>query len=679
MKYDFVVKPGENPSKIAVKYNLGENEANALSVNAKGQLVVNTPLGELIENKPYCYQKIDGKEIEVEISYKIIDPENNIFGFENGKYDTGYELCIDPELIYSTFIGGDNREDEVNDIAIDTEGNSYITGHTNSFDYPVTSGTIDTSYNGANGDWDAFVTKLNSSGTSLIFSTFLGGSNSDNVNGIAVDSDGNAFITGGTGSYSFPVTSGAFNTKLNGGNVFVTKLNSSGNSLIYSTSLGFSANGSDIAIDSEGNAYIAGETNSSNYPVTVGSYDTSYNGRSDYYNGLGEYSDAFVTKLNSSGTSLVYSTYIGGKNHDSIEGIAIDTEGNAYITGFTYSSDYPVTSGAYDTIFIGGSYSVEYDAFVTKLNSSGTSLVYSTFLGGKGADIGRGIAVDTNGDAYITGSTTSPEFSTTTGYYPTTAGAFDTSFNRHGSNVSSDAFVTKLNPSGTSLVYSTFLGGLSEDGGYAIAVDTKGNAYVTGYTRSLDYPVTSNAYDKYYNGEKYSYAIDAFVAKFNASGNNLTYSTYLGQAMGQGIVVDSSDNIYVTGDARSADFPVTSNAYDVTYSWSSVFVTKISCPDSGFVSVDENVKLPRSFSLSQNTPNPFNPTTTIDFNITSDSRVVLKIYNLAGQEVATLKDEIMSAGKHSVVWNAKDMASGIYLCTVKAGAAMETRKMTLLK
>jgi hypothetical protein len=436
IKYDLIVKPGEDPSKIILRYDLGANGGNALSINGNGELVVKTPLGDIIERKPYCYQKINGKEVEVSIAYRIIDASLNSFGFEIGAFDTGSDLFIDPELVYSTFLGGSDS-DEGYGMAVDSSGNAYVIGKTGSTNYPGTSGAYDTSQNGKP---DVFVTKLNARGNDLFYSTYLGGSGVDFGYCITTDSSRNTYVTGSTESPDYPVTSGAYDTSKSGyRNVFVTKLNPDGNALLYSTFLGGGRwdEGYGIKVDISRNVYVTGNTNSPDYPVTSGAFDTSL-----YVNSSGS-SDVFVTKLNAGGTSLIYSTFLGGNYGDFGKSIALDSSGNAYVTGYTESFDYPVTSGAYDTSKSGGN-----DAFITKLNANGTSLLYSTFLGGIGMDRGYGIALDSSGDAYLTGCTWSSD-------YPVTNGAFDTSFN--GGSV--DTFVTKLNVDGTGLIYSTFLGG----------------------------------------------------------------------------------------------------------------------------------------------------------------------------------------------------------------------------
>src|SRR6266404_5176357 len=314
----------------------------------------------------------------------------------------------------------------------------------------------------------------------LTYSTFLGGGNYDSGRSIAIDSSGNAYITGQTSSFNFPVTINAYNTTYaNGNDVFVTKLNPDGSSLVYSTYLGGNSEdyGYGIAVDSSGNAYVTGMTTSTAYPTTPGAYQTTLQGGT--YNG----GDAFVTKLNADGTALVYSTYLGGMNAEQANSIAIDSAGNAYVAGFTSSGNFPTTPGAFQTTISTGTST---DAFVTKLNNTGTALVYSTFLGGTGVDQATAIKVDSFGSAYITGMTTSSDFDVTPGAYQTSYGGPSGGY--YGDY--GDAFVTKFDPAGASLIYSTYLGGTGNDAGFGLDLAGSGEAYVAGYTGSGDFPTT---------------------------------------------------------------------------------------------------------------------------------------------------------------------------------------------
>ncbi len=380
-----------------------------------------------------------------------------------------------------------------NAIAVDSSGKAYIAGETSdgATDYPTTSGAYDESQNGG---IDAFVTKLNASGSALEYSTFLGGSSTDIAYAIAVDSSGKAYVTGSTanGVTDFPTTSGAYDEIHNGvTDVFVAKLNATGTDLEYSTLIGgsLSDDAYAIAIDSSGKAYITGETTdsaSSDYPTTAGAYDESHNG----------ISDVFVTKLNADGSDLDYSTFLGGSNIDIGYGIAVDSSGKAYVTGSTTdaTTDFPTTSGAYDETHNGS-----LDVFITKLNATGTALEYSTFLGGSGSESGRGIALDAYNGAYVTGFTSSSNLPVYQAYQKTNAGG-------------DDVFIACFSADGASLLYSIYHGGSGGDYSYALAIDSDAAAYITGSTadHTTDLPTTSGAYDTSHNGSS-----DAYVSKFD--------------------------------------------------------------------------------------------------------------------------------------------------------------------
>jgi hypothetical protein len=526
-------------------------------------------VGEVKQHKPVIYQDINGKRHIIAGNFRLVPSHPKIGGqtvtFDIAPYDPTKPLVIDPVLSYSTYLGGSGvagaGNDGGNDIVVDSSGNAYVTGQTNTYDFPTTPGVADTVNDGPDvaNSREAFVTKINASGSGLIYSTYLGGSGEDWGNGIALGSAGSIYVTGYTRSGNFPTTPGALSTALQGTqDAFVSQLNAEGTGLVYSTYLGGSGSetGSGIVVDPPGNAYITGRTDSANFPATAGVYDPSANGSND----------AFVSKLNASGTGLVYSTYLGGSSSDSGEAITLGTflqitsdykfsyAYRAYVVGSTSSNNFPVSAATYDSSTNGGT-----DAFVIQVNTSGTNLIYSTYLGGGGDDFGFGMALAGIGtySAYITGRTNSNNF-------PTTSGAYDTS-----SNGGEDAFVLKLNSSGSGLVYSTYLGGASSDTGGGIAVNSAGNAYVTGGTSSNNFPTSLGAYDTSFNGG----FGDVFITQFNSSGSGLLYSTYLGGSggnneSGSAIALDSSGNFYATGIAAfpgATEFPTTAGAYDTSF------------------------------------------------------------------------------------------------------------------
>ena len=558
LEYDFVVATGADPQKIVLDFR----GADKLEINSQGELVLHAAGGEILQRKPVIYQEIDG--VRQEIAGNYVRKGANRVGFEVAAYDTTRPLVIDPivlsystfigatgsiavdadgnayvaggtgsstlpttagafqptgnggvdvfvaklnptgsALVYSTYLGGSGR-DSSGGITVDASGNAYVTGATNSTDFPTTAGAFQPIFGGGSTFQaefrasDAFVTKLNATGSALIYSTYLGGFDDEGGRGIAVDAAGNAYVVGLTScaqtsftpttrcANNFPITPGAFDTTFTvTGDVsgFVTKLNATGSALVYSTFMGAGVNA--IALDTDGNAYLA----SFFVQPTPGAFQTTP--------GDASFFDAGVTKLNAAGSALVYSTYLGGSGNESGLGIAVDAARNAYLTGHTTSPDFPTTPGAFQRTY-GGSDSrpaFEGDAFITKLNPTGSALVYSTYLGGSSEDQGLGIAVDVAGNAWVTGSTFSTNF-------PTTADAFRTSAARTTSPGSWDSFMTLLNPDGSALVYSSYMGGALVN---AIALDAEGNAYVTG-NAPASFPTTPGAFQTTGPG--------AFVAKF---------------------------------------------------------------------------------------------------------------------------------------------------------------------
>ena len=525
LEFDFIVAPGAKPNAI----KLAVEGADRLDVDAQGDLVLHVGDRQLRLQKPLVYQAVNGIRQEVSGGYVLTNPHQ--VSFQVAAYDASRPLIIDPALFYSTYLGG-SGDDIGNSIAVDDAGNAYVTGQIDSTNFPTTPGAFHTT---SGGGGDAFVTKLNPTGSGLVYSTYLGGIGFDAGLGIAVDTAGNAYVTGGTTSTDFPTTPGAFQPTFGGGeDAFVTKLNPTGSALLYSTYLR-DAFGESIAVDAAGNAYVTGVVLSTNFPTTLGAFQTASGGGSD----------AFVTKLNLTGSALVYSTYLGGSDFDVARGIAIDAAGNAYVSGFTASTNFPTTLGAFQTTYGGGAL----DAFVAKVDPTGSVLVYSTYLGGSDIDGSVGIAVDAAGNAYVTGGTSSTNF-------PTTPGALQTTF--------AGAFVTKLNPAGSGLAYSTYLGG-SGSAGQGVAVDAAGHAYVTGGTDST-FSTTVNAFQPTYGGGPE----DAFVAKLNPTGSALSYSTYLGGSgdnIGYGIALDTlpNPNAYVTGSTSATSFPTTPGAFQAAF------------------------------------------------------------------------------------------------------------------
>lgn len=562
LEYDWVIAPGADPKKIRMKVE----GATRLHVDALGDLILRTSLGEIRQHRPNVYQEVAG--VKQNVSGKYVLTGDKEVRFAVAAYDSRLPLIIDPVLSYSTYLGGGGA-DVGNAIAVDSLGNTYVAGVTNSTTFPVTAGATQTNFPG--GFNDAFVTKLNPAGTAIIYSTYLGGNSGfygDGARGVSVDAGGNAYVTGYANSSNFPITTGAFQKTFAGGgftgcclpgDIFVAKLNPTGSALLYSTYLGGSGwdIGESIVVDAAGNAYVTGQTDSTNFPVTPGAFQTAFRGS---YGCGGNRNSAFVTKLNPAGTGLVYSTYLGGGGFDNAYSIAIDGAGAAYVTGWAGSNDFPVTPGAFQT-------SVPSPCgrpFVTKVNPLGNGLAYSTYLGGSSGS-GRSIAVDTAGDAYVAGTTSASNFPVTPeAFQPALAG-------------SSNAFVTKLNPAGSGLVYSTYLGaGTSE--GTGLAIDSAGNAWVVGDSDAATFPVTPDAPQLVFAGTR-----DAFVTKFNSTGSGILFSTYLGGSGSDtafAITVNNGGNAFVTGLTTSLNFPTTGGAVQVAYGGggADAFVAKFTPP-----------------------------------------------------------------------------------------------------
>ncbi|MHA1480009.1 MAG: DUF7948 domain-containing protein [Candidatus Thorarchaeota archaeon] len=487
LKYEFVVQPGGNPVDI----NIGYNGIDTLTIDGEGSLVADTSLGQLIDRELYIYQDTESGREEVAGQFVMSIEDDCGFGFQiTADYSEDLPLVIDPFLQYSTFVGG-TSEDRGYSIVLDSSNNVYVTGHTFSSGFPTTLGANDTSYNVGG---DVFILKLSADGSTLLYSTFVGGTSFDYGKSIALDSSNNVYVTGYTeSSTGFPTTPGANDTTHNGGSdVFILKLSADGSTLLYSTFVGGSGSdyGDSISLDSSNNAYVTGHTGSSNFPTTLGANDTSYDGGYD----------GFILKLSADGSTLLYSTFVGGSGYDSGYSIAIDTSNNAYVTGYTSSDTFPTTSGAYNVTRSGS-----YDVFILKLSADGSTLLYSTFVGGSIDDYGYSIVLDSSNNAYVTGETGSSDF-------PTTPTANDTSFN----DGFYDGFILKLSADGSTLLYSTFFGGTSFDHGYSIVLDNSNNAYVTGATSSDNYPTTSGAYNTTRNGNR-----DVFILNLSADGSTI--------------------------------------------------------------------------------------------------------------------------------------------------------------
>jgi hypothetical protein len=583
LEYDFIVAPGANPGTIRLNF-AGTSAQDKLTpqLDKTGDLIV----GEVRLHKPVLYQEIAGKRKTVEGNFRIAS--NQEVGFQVAAYDKTRPLVIDPVLVYSTYLGG-SREEKANGIAVDSQGQVYIAGETASSDFPLAN-----AMQSVRAGKDAFIMKLNASGDAIIYATVVGGSDEDRATSIAVDAMGQVYVTGVTISDNFP-TVNALQPALGGAtrkkilaDAFVAKLNAAGDALFYATYLGGrkAEEAYGIAIDTVGQAYIAGSTSSPDFPI-ANALQPARAGSDD----------AFITKLNAAGTALIYSTYLGGSEEqygivfgikEAAYSVAVDNTGQAYIAGETAATDFPTVNALQATM---NGFS---DGFITKLNSTGSAFVYSTYLGGTNStgaavlmsairyhESVNSIAVDASEAVYVAGTTRSTDFPTVHALQPIIHGY-------------SDAFVAKLRPNGSALVYSTYLGGrrypegagsnMGEEGAYSIAIDPAGQASVTGMTRSTDFPTVNAPQSIYGGGDS-----DAFISKLNASGSALIYSSYLGgsgneagsidffwETLPTSVAVDAQGQAYVAGITSSSDFPV-NHALQPAYGSgdTDAFITKI--------------------------------------------------------------------------------------------------------
>jgi uncharacterized protein (TIGR03437 family) len=531
LEYDFVVAPGSDPQQILLHFG----EQIPAKVDEAGDLVLERGDLRLKLKKPLIYQQQAEERVLVAGGYRL-DPQGTV-GFDIGTYDPLRPLVIDPILEFSSYLGGTGN-DVIADVALDAQGNIYVTGTTSSPGLATEAALATVNLRGGVGEIDGFVAKLDPTGSDLIYLTYVGGSKDDSPFGIVVDAQGNALVTGQTTSEDFPnvqAMQGELAREFNFGGVdaFVLKLNSEGSGLVYSTFLGGGALELEgkIDVDAAGNAYVVSSTTSTDLPVVNAVQPTR--GASA---GFGP--DALVAKLSPTGQAI-YVTYLGGSAEDWGFGIAADSSGNAWVVGGTASADFPVANAFQDT-HQGG-----FDVFLTKISADGQMLLSSGFLGGSSDEMASGVAVDGSGNVYVTGSTGSSEF-------PVEGAAQGEPMNADG--LAQDAFVAKLSADGTNLVYSTYFGGSGTELSHGIAVGGDGSAYIAGETDSVDLmlqgPVQS------FNAGRF----DAFIVKLSPSGAAVDYATYLGGSADDGapgLDVDAAGNVVTAGVVYSPDFPVT--------------------------------------------------------------------------------------------------------------------------
>ncbi|HSY73963.1 MAG TPA: SBBP repeat-containing protein, partial [Dongiaceae bacterium] len=556
LEYDFNIAPGANPDSILIRFA----GADKISINTQGELVLKVGDSEIRQPAPVVYQMAGGEHKEIGGGYKMVDA--NTITFAVGNYDRALPLIIDPTIAFSTYFGGTAGETAWSVALNPTDNSIYVAGQTFSkrldtngpaFNPFATDGAYQTSYNGGKYTGDAFVARFDTNGNPM-YLTYLGGAGDNAAYGVAVDTNGDAFVTGFTDAADFPVKNAIpghttisgkkdKHVKLYPADVFVAELDAGGSNLLYSTYLGGESSDAayGIALDSSDNAYITGFTFSTNFPVQ-NALQSRLACKNTFYNNA----NAFVAEITNGGGALVFSTYLGGTNYDIGKSIAVDSSNYIYVAGFTLSTNFPTTnwiSGSFTNLLgtnlfsyngrlLNGStnkLNFASDAFVTKYFPSGTNYFYSTLLGGTNNDGANSIAVDGSGAAYVTGWTVSTNFPNTIGVIGITNNLTNTVF------ITTNVFLAKITngiygtPAG--IDYSVVFGGNASDIGYGVAVDKTGDAFVTGFTDSPDFP-TTNALDSTIGGVKNkrnkAYPGDAFVAELDSGGSNLLYSTYLG-------------------------------------------------------------------------------------------------------------------------------------------------------
>lgn len=615
LEYDFTVAPGANPDAIRIHFD----GVDKISIGPREELILAVEGSEIRQPAPVIYQTLHGQRQAINGRYRLVDAHTVAFAV--GKYDQKLPLVIDPILGFATYFGG-NSIDLASSVALDTNGFVYIAGQTISSHFYPTLGAFQTNFAGGGITGDAFVAKLTTNGQSLIYFTYLGGNADDAVYALAVDSAGDAYVTGFTDSKNFPVTNsipggveGLSNSmNISGtvgptgyypGDAFVAELSPSGSNLVYSTYLGGSATdaGIGIAVDSSGNAYVTGVSYSTNFPTTPNAFQKNLMVTNWAYQAYFN-ANAFVTEISANGTNLLYSSYLGGTNFDQGGAIAVDLSNNVYVTGLTASTNFPTTNAVqqqfvsvmlttnaaptntvlitnfFNGYLLNGTTNVDpaFDVFVTKFAPGCTSLIYSTFLGGTNNDVADGIAVDGSGNAYVTGWTVSTNFPNTA---TNIAGLYNGLTNNAGLFVPliTNAFLTQVTWTGSNAAigYSAVFGGTNYgfDVGYGVAVDPSGDVFVVGSSSSTNFPAVNTPG---LLGPTNAGGSDAFVIAFNTNATAILYSGYLGGSgddFGYGIAVDALTNVYIVGQTASANFPVFNAKQSSLNGPSDAFLAKI--------------------------------------------------------------------------------------------------------
>ncbi|HMK21196.1 MAG TPA: SBBP repeat-containing protein [Terriglobales bacterium] len=656
LEFDFMVQPGADPRKIALGV---EGAASVRTDRQTGDVVLTSAAGDLRLHKPVAYQKQGDTRQPVEARFVV---KNNEIAFALGPYDHSRELVIDPTILYSTYIGA-GAEDDGYAIAVDSTGAAYITGETNSPSFPgapksgggLTPGGLNQGVAG-NTKSDAFVVKISADGTTLIYSAFIGGTGTDSGNAIVLDGSKQAYIAGTTDSNDFPIAGNSAQVANGGGNsdAFVAELNANGTALIYSSYIGGTGDevGYGVAQDSAG-IYVVGSTTTSDgsFPISnSGALQASYQGGA---------SDGFVTKIDPA-TGFLNSVFLGGSGADIATGVAVDGSHDVFVTGVTVSTDFPVHGTAsYPNAQHCGTdqncNSGKDDSFVSEIKADFSQFIYSNYLGGSSFDDANQIVLDSSGNAYVVGITSSSDFPTHNPFQPSLGS---------GTGVS-NAYVTKLDATGN-LVFSTYLGGGGTDNALNVALDGSKNVYLTGSTTSNNFPLAT-ATQSSLGGNK-----DAFVTELKADGSGLLFSTYLGGHAEEnhflaGIAVDGSNNIYVTGDTLSSDFPITGNAPKTSYGPNQCG-TANPCRDVFVVKYGPQ-SAPVSISIGAISPNPISRGSTGTATVTVTPMGAAGTVNLVCNIISSAATPPTCSLNPTSGPLTSNVTSTLTITTVKTGAA----------
>ncbi len=674
LEFDFVVHPGADPKQIRMvcegleapivgggRTLLSVDSINSITKRSRtgvsdlllsNELSLPTSLGELRMSIPGAYQTItDGTHgNNVTAQFKLVT--GNVFAIDllNG-FDPSQTLRIDP-LVYSTYLG-DTGQDNAYCATGNRSTNLFISGLTYSTDFPISSGALQNSINGTE---DAFITHISNS-EAIEYSTYIGGSDFEESIAMVSDDSGNIAITGQTRSTNFPITNWSH---FYGGNYdcFVTKINHLGSQILFSTYIGgpHDEDGRGIITDGNGGVIITGKTEGlSEGFISPNAYQQTQDGSNDCY----------LIHLSNTGNQIIYGTYLDGSTLSEGKSLVVDNIGSISVTGTTYSTDFPVTTGAFDTTYNGSNNG---DCYITKLGPDSSSLIFSTFLGGSGFDWGNKIVNNSDSTFTIQGFTSSVNF-------PTTPGSFDTTFN---GDIWGDNFIAKLNAAGSHLIVSTFLGGSGSEGGSMIAND-QNSFIIAGGTSSVDYPTTAGCFDSTYHGGEF----DCYVTWMNNSCSNIVYSSLFGGSSYdavRGLIDLGNSECCLVGTTNSSDFPTTNNAIDTTSRGSyDVFITRfLLSPNS--LSPDQLREFkPSRFTLYPSYPNPFNNSINIRYDIHQSCKTSFDLFDLNGRELMKLENQWQGPGKYKYQLSAKNLTSGVYFLRMKVDKQITTQKVVIVK